>query len=101
MPTVRFRAVLADGRVYDGPLQANGGRLGNGAAHLGQAKMESIAVSTLRGWIRAASPRATVALIQTGPAGGDGEWDDRVEVPLLGTRWYLLPAPQPIEVDRG
>lgn len=108
--TPRFRAVLVDGTVLEGTIQGSGGRLGNGASHVGQEAAErAAAVSLVAKVICAGSTRETeialaetlglvtswawVYLIPTGPAEhGDGEWSERVEVPLLGTRWALLPA---------
>lgn len=96
--TPRFRATLADGRVLEGVIHGSGGRLGNGASQAGQEGMERAAVERLSAWLRLAgdSPvpsRAYANLIPTGPEDrGDGEWTDRVDVPLVGTRWELLPA---------
>lgn len=96
--TPRFRARLADGRVLEGVIQGSGGRLGNGATQAGQRGAERVAAERLAGWIRLAeaSPipaKAYANLIPTGPDDhGDGEWEARVEVPLVGTCFDLLPA---------
>lgn len=93
----RFRARLSDGRVLEGTIQGSGGRLGNGATQAGQRGAERAASERLALWVRWAEARLVsevfVSLIPTGPdEHGDGEWEARVEVPLVGTRFDLLPA---------
>lgn len=91
----RFRAVFSDGRVLEGTVQGSSGRLGGGALHAGQEAAERAALASLIAKVLLAETvgRRAVTMIPTGPGDrGDGEWADRVEVPLLGVAWQPLPA---------
>lgn len=47
--SVRIKATLADGRVFVGPIQGRGGRIGDATLHLGFEAAAQAAMEALRG----------------------------------------------------
>lgn len=98
MSSIFLRAVLADGREFEGPIQGNGGKLGDGTAYMGQELATGAAIDQIRKVQRLhADGRPTgiyepqpghVAMYPDWSGWGDGQ---PVIIPLAGTAFDVPP----------
>ena len=94
--TIRIVAKLSDRRESKGPIQGNGGKIGDGAAHMGRDKAGIAALRQLTKAQALAGSGSDSGLFEPVPgcvaiypdysAKGDGDY---VEVPLDGTVFSL------------
>lgn len=95
--TIWIAAKLSDRRVVKGPVHGNGGKVGDGAAHMGSGKAGVAALRQLSkaqalvgggsdSWLFEPIP-GCVAIYPDYSEAGDGDY---VEVPLAGTVFSLI-----------
>lgn len=94
---IRFKATLADGRMFEGPIQGCGGRIGSAALHLGHKvaatyaleQIETVQRRCAQGRpLRVHEPHpGYVAMYPHETAQAAGE---PVLIPLIGTRFEVL-----------
>lgn len=95
---VRIRAELETGEVLTGPVMGNGGWIGNGAMHAGQARADRQALRALHiAKLRAAEGRRlqifepSEGCIAIYPDHGPVSDGERVIIPLAGTEFSIMP----------
>lgn len=65
--TIRFRVTLASGRIVEGPIQGNGGKLGGGSMHAGHGRARAAAIRSLDAALRAAHDGRDIGIFEPRP----------------------------------